>query len=164
MGRGTPPLLRAAVALAATASAALLAVGAGAAEPVASPASAEDAGQRAVLQKVCGRCHSVEVVLDSAKSQTEWRDTIQTMVDRGAQATDDEFDAIVAYLDTHVTTINVNSAGPDELEDVLDVPAKVSDAIVSRRRARPFKDLADLETLPGVDARALEARRKLIFF
>ena len=52
-------------------------------------------------------------------SYDAWHDTVQTMVDRGASGTDEQFDDIMDYLHRTMTTINVNAADADELEIVL---------------------------------------------
>jgi DNA uptake protein ComE-like DNA-binding protein len=82
----------------------------------------------------------------------------------GARGTDEQFDAIARYIRRHLTMVDVNTATPDELIRLLQVPGSVADAIVERRRRRPFTDLADLGSVPGVDAAALEADRNRIRF
>ena len=63
-----------------------------------------------------------------------------------------------------MTTINVNAADVDELAIVLDVSDSVARTIVTRRGKRKFTDLADLKSVQGIDASALDARARLIFF
>lgn len=118
----------------------------------------------AAFHKVCGRCHNIEVPLDTVQSAADWHDTVQLMVDRGAKGTDAQFAGVMRYLRAHLTTINVNRASAPELAAVLGVSAGVADSIVARRTQRPFRDLADLESLPGVDRSAMEARKRRIFF
>ncbi|HEX3701098.1 MAG TPA: helix-hairpin-helix domain-containing protein [Phenylobacterium sp.] len=118
----------------------------------------------AAFRKVCGRCHNIEVPRDTVQSAADWRDTVQLMVDRGAKGTDAQFAGVMRYLRAHLTTVNVNHASAAELSGVLDVPAAVAEAIVARRERQPFHDLADLETVPGIDPSALEARKGRIFF
>jgi cytochrome c5 len=57
----------------------------------------EGAGKDTVL-KVCTVCHSVSEITDKQKTKKEWDETVDTMAERGAKASDEEFDAIVAYL------------------------------------------------------------------
>ena len=47
---------------------------------------------------------------------------------------------------------------PDELEIVLGVSDRVAQAIIRRRTQRRFTSLADLESVPGTDAAAPEAK------
>jgi hypothetical protein len=118
----------------------------------------------AAFRKVCGRCHNVEVPLATVQSAADWRETVQLMVDRGAKGTDADFAGVMRYLRAHRTTINANRASAAELASILGLSDSAAAAIVARRQQRPFKDLADLETVPGLDRSALESRKGRIFF
>ena len=64
-----------------------------------------------------------------------------------------------------MTTIDVNHADPEALATCLHASQAIVDAIVARRAARPFKDLADLESaIPGLDKAALDGKKRMIFF
>jgi DNA uptake protein ComE-like DNA-binding protein len=86
------------------------------------------------------------------------------MVDRGATGTDQQFADVMDYLHRTLTTIDVNSADAEELEIVLGVPDRVAQAIVKRRQRRKFTGLADLESVAGINAAALKAKARLIYF
>ncbi len=116
------------------------------------------------LEIVCGKCHGLELVMDTPMGYDNWHDTVQKMVDQGADGTDEQFDDVMDYLHRTMTTIDVNHAGADELEIVLDVSEQVANAIIARRTARRFTDLADLKTVSGIDATSLDRRSRLIFF
>jgi competence protein ComEA len=116
------------------------------------------------LQMVCTRCHGLELVRDTPRSYDEWHDTVQSMVDRGATGTDQQFEDLMDYLHRTLTTIGVNNADASELEIVLGVSDRVAQAIVRRRTQRKFTSLADLESVPGTDAAALKRKARLIFF
>jgi competence protein ComEA len=116
------------------------------------------------LQTVCGKCHDLQIVLNTPRSLDDWRDTMQKMVDRGASGTDDQYDDILDYLHRTMTTIDVNSADAVELATVLGVPDSAATLIIARRTARKFVDLSDLKSIPGVDAAIVDAKAKLIYF
>jgi competence protein ComEA len=116
------------------------------------------------VQTVCARCHNLQIVMDTPMSYDAWHDTVQTMVDRGASGTDEQFDDIMDYLHRTMTTINVNAADADELEIVLNLPETAAKAIIARRSTRKFTDLADLKSVAGVDASTVDAKARLIFF
>jgi competence protein ComEA len=116
------------------------------------------------LEIVCGKCHNLELVMDTPMGYDNWHDTVQKMVDQGADGTDEQFDDIMDYLHRTMTTIDVNHAELGELEIVLNVPEPVANAIIARRKARKFTDLADLKTVPGTDGPGLDSRARLIFF
>lgn len=68
---------------------------------VVSPAQAQDLPPgpgRDTLVTVCSSCHQPEVVADKQMSKKEWEDTVHSMVDRGADATEAQVAEIVAYL------------------------------------------------------------------
>ena len=152
------------VILALTASAALKAFGAPAApDSAASPPRLLER-EHASLQAVCARCHNLQIVTDTPMSYDAWHETVQKMIDRGADATDEQLDDIMDYLYRTMTTIDINSAGADALSTVLDVPDSVVKAVIARRKARRFTGLDDLKTVSGIDAAALDAKSRLLFF
>jgi len=116
------------------------------------------------LKAVCAQCHNLQIVMDTPMSYEAWHDTVQTMVDRGASGTDEQFDDIMDYLHRTMTTIDVNTAPADELEIVLHVPEPTAQAIIARRGTKKFTGLADLKSVPGVDASTVDAKARLIFF
>jgi competence protein ComEA len=116
------------------------------------------------VKAVCGKCHTLQMVMDTPKSYDAWHDTVQKMVDRGAKGTDDQYDDIMDYLHRTITTINVNTAELDELEIVLNVSEATAQAIVARREARKIAGLAELKSIPGVDGPTVDSKSRLIFF
>jgi hypothetical protein len=63
--------------------------------PVTLPAG----GAKALVEKTCSSgCHSIEVVTSQRMSAEEWTSVVQTMVARGAKASDGEAKVIVDYL------------------------------------------------------------------
>jgi competence protein ComEA len=116
------------------------------------------------LKAVCGKCHNLQIVMDTPMSYDAWHDTVQAMVDRGASGTDEQFEDIMDYLHRTMTTIDVNTAGLDELQIVLNVPEITARAVITRRSTKKFTGVADLKSIPGVDASALDSKARLIFF
>lgn len=67
----------------------------GAFAPLALPAG----GAKALVEKTCGTgCHSVEVVTSQRMNEKQWNAVVESMVARGAVASDAEVKAIVEYL------------------------------------------------------------------
>lgn len=126
--------------------------------------SSDVAREAKSLQSVCGKCHNLEIVMNTPRSLEDWRDTMQKMVDRGASGTDEQYDDILDYLHRTMTTIDVNSAAADELAAVLNAPDAAVKLIIARRARKKFVGLADLKTIPGIDAAALEAKSRMIYF
>ncbi len=114
--------------------------------------------------KICSACHAMELVTDTPRDYDTWHDTVQSMIDRGARGTPDEFDLVMQFLFENVTPVDVNHADADTLMAVLHAPKPAVDAILARRTGRPFKNLADLETVPGLDHALLDSKKRIIFF
>jgi competence protein ComEA len=130
----------------------------------AAPPARDLARESRSLKAVCAKCHNLQIVMDTPMSYNAWHDTVQSMMDRGATGTDQQFADVMDYLHRTMTTIDVNTADADELQIVLQVPPAAAQAILSRRSTQKFTSLTDLESIPGVDASTVEAKAKLIFF
>ncbi len=62
-------------------------------------ASGLPAGEgRDTFVQVCGQCHSTDIVANKRLARDGWHGVIETMADRGAVATDEQFDEIENYL------------------------------------------------------------------
>ncbi len=100
----------------------------------------------------------MQIVMDTPRSFDAWQGTMQKMVNLGAKGTDQQYDDIMDYLHRTMTTIDVNSAGPDELEIVLNASEATAQAIVARRETKKFTGLADLKSIPGIDAATVDSK------
>jgi competence protein ComEA len=123
-----------------------------------------EAREAKAVVKVCATCHDMQMVMDTPRSFDAWQGTMQKMVDLGAKGTDQQYDDIMDFLHRTMTTIDVNSAEPDELEIVLDVSQATAQAIVARREIKKFTGLTDLKTVRGIDAATVDSKARLIFF
>ena len=92
------------------------------------------------------------------------------MVKFGAQGTDDEYDAIFAYLTKNFGPvvpgpINLNKANLVDLETSLLLRRSEARAIIQRRTADgDFKTIDDLRSVPGLDFRKIEAKKARLTF
>lgn len=57
-----------------------------------------DGAGKELVMNVCSACHELGRITSKKRSKEEWSDTVDKMAARGAKATDEEFDMIVAYL------------------------------------------------------------------
>jgi len=63
------------------------------------PAALPPGGAKGLVERTCATgCHSVEVVTSQRMNASEWNAVVQSMVARGASASDVEVKAIVGYL------------------------------------------------------------------
>src|SRR5579872_5527398 len=132
--------------------------------PAAAQAVAAQTPQAAAV-KVCSGCHTMQLVMDTPKDYDAWHDTVQSMIDRGAQGTTEEFDLVMQFLFENMTTVDINHADQETLATVLHTVPLAADAIIARRNIKPFKDLSELEdAIPGLDRKLLESKKRMIFF
>jgi competence protein ComEA len=124
-----------------------------------------EAPAKKTVENVCGGCHDVDTAIGERHDKAGWQTVIATMVNRGARASDQEFDAIIDYLAKYFGVVNVNKAGAKEIEDALGISTEQSAAIIRYRGANgEFKDLEDLKKVPGLDAKLLDDRKDRIVF
>ena len=90
---------------------------------------------------------------------------------RGATGSNEEFYDVVDYLSTNFSPsspsikINVNKASAKDLETALRLPEKQATAIIQQRQDKgDFKSLEELQKVPGIDAKKIEANKKRLSF
>jgi len=126
-------------------------------------------GKEATI-RVCSKCHAPELATSQRLTRDQWQETISKMANLGAQASDNEFEAILNYLSQNfgpqaAQPVNVNKATAVEIECVLDLTRTESRAIVEYRQQHgPLKTLEDLTQVPGVDSRKIMAKISLVAF
>jgi len=124
----------------------------------------EGAGRDAV-KKICGTCHEIEAVVASRRTRIGWERSVDDMVTRGAEGSDEEMAAVVRYLTANFGKVNVNTAAAAEIEKSLGFSAQEAQAIVAyREKSGKIKDFEELNKVPGVSAEKLQAKRGLIAF
>ena len=137
----------------------------------ASIASAQlpDGPGKEVTLQLCGNCHDATIVQAHRQSRDEWVSTIQKMIASGAEGTEDQFTAVLAYVSKNfgpaAARINVNQASAAELESGLGVSTKESAAIVKYRTDKgSFKTVEDLKKVPDLDFKKIEAQKDRLVF
>jgi len=126
-------------------------------------------GKDAVL-KICGQCHSADILLGVAKGRDGWAATVDDMVAKGASGSDEELQEIIGYLSKNfgkstAGKINVNTATAKDLRGALDLSLKDAQAILDYREEHgSFKSWADLKKVPDLDIARLETKKDRISF
>jgi competence protein ComEA len=114
-------------------------------------------------QRICGACHGAEIVIGRKMDKEGWTQLVISMVQRGAQGTDDEFSEIVDYLTANFSPdskININKAVSKDFQTALGISGELGDAIVQYRTEKgDFKSVDDLKKVPGIDAGKVETNR-----
>jgi competence protein ComEA len=154
---------------------------------VVAPAQQEQSGQlpegpgKEALMRICNACHGAQIVAGRGYTSDGWTQVVLNMIQRGAQGSDEDFAAIVDYLSKNFppksesssqnnatatpAKVNVNKAGPDELQKGLGLTGKEAQAIVSyREKNGDFKTLEQLKKVPDVDGAKIDAKKDSITF
>jgi competence protein ComEA len=124
-----------------------------------------DGPGKAALVKACSDCHGAESAVGQLKTRDEWSKTLDEMAANGAQATDEEWNQILDYLEKYFSLILVNKADARQLARTLDVSQAEGEAIVGYRDEHGrFIAIDDLKKVPGLDAAKVEARKDRFVF
>ncbi|HEY2017459.1 MAG TPA: helix-hairpin-helix domain-containing protein [Bryobacteraceae bacterium] len=127
-----------------------------------------DGPGREATTRVCLDCHGTGNFRKLRLGRDEWADQVAEMVDRGAKGSEKDLAEVVDYLVQNFgpdSKINVNTAPLIELKAILAVTAKEATALLDYREANgKFKDLGDLEKVPGVDPKKIEDKKAIIAF
>jgi competence protein ComEA len=127
--------------------------------------AAQDDG-KALVERACTKCHKLTSTMSQRNSRARWSEIVDDMIAKGAEATDTEIDRIIEYLTKNAgSKVSVNLASAEQLAGLLDLPANAAAAIVEyRQKNGTFKNLDDLKKVPGLDAKAIDARKDRLDF
>jgi competence protein ComEA len=129
------------------------------------PSLLPEAPGRAVVQKICGTCHEIDSVIASRRTRIGWERSVEDMIARGAEGSDEEVAAVIDYLARNFGKVNVNTASVAELEKSVGLSSAEAKAVYAyRQRNGKIKDFEELKKIPGVSAEKLQAKRGLIAF
>jgi competence protein ComEA len=127
----------------------------------------EGPGKDAVV-KVCTECHGPASFRKARKTEEEWSETAQDMVERGAKALPAELTAVVTYLAQNFgpdSKVNMNTAPLEELKAVLRLTVPEAQAVIRYRQDNgSFKEWRDLLKVAGLDAAKVEAQKDRMGF
>lgn len=109
-----------------------------------------DGDGKEIATEFCQDCHKLTNLTKAHKSADDWRDTLQTMMDRGARLPAEKVDALIPYL--------VKNFGPK-----TDAPQDAAPAAATPAAAAPSTDAAPaaaappkaVVVLPDGDAKAI---------
>ena len=120
------------------------------------------------FESVCSLCHNPIAVVGKHFTKAQWEAKITEMLQEEPDVTAEERAAIVGYLSATFKPggkIYVNIIPAKDLATALDLTIDQATAIVRERGQRgAFKTLDDLKSVPGLDARKLEAVRARLTF
>jgi len=123
-----------------------------------------DPADARAVQAVCTRCHTSAQFLETPRSSSRWEQVYEMMSGFGASPTDEQIDQIVRYFQRNFTIVNANTSPAEELAATLQVSDEVAANIALRRMQKKFTGIADLTTVPGVDAAKLTKLKSRLQF
>jgi competence protein ComEA len=133
--------------------------------PAGATASPSGDKNAAVYTRVCSTCHDAQRILSNRRTKDQWGEVIDKMVERGAQGTDEDFNAVMDYLVGHYGRINVNRGSAKDLATVLKVTDQEAAAIVAYRTSNgPIPDFDTLAKVPGINVDTLTQNRDAISY
>jgi competence protein ComEA len=119
----------------------------------------EGPGKEVVL-KICRDCHDLDTVTMDNRTKEGWKKTVAKMGDRGAEGTDEQFEAVISYLTKNFGRTNVNTAAAEEIVAGTGFSAKEAEAIVKyRAKNGDFKDWRDLKKVEGLDSASVDSKK-----
>jgi competence ComEA-like helix-hairpin-helix protein len=127
-----------------------------------------DGPGKELIGRTCLQCHDSSSFRKKRLNRDDWSDTVGKMVDQGAQATDQEQNAIIEYLVHNFgpdSKVRINTAPFSEIRVVLSFTNDETKAIITYREQHgEFKQLRDLLNVPGLDSKKVEAKKEMLAF
>jgi competence protein ComEA len=129
-----------------------------------------DGPGRAETQKLCSQCHELSRSISLHQDRAGWEATVAKMVSLGAKTGELEIQIVTNYLSKNfpaeeLARINVNTARAIEFESGLSLRRSQAAAIIDYRiKNGPFKSIAQLEKVPGIDVQKIEAKKDRLVF
>jgi competence protein ComEA len=121
-------------------------------------------------RKLCSNCHELDKSLSLKQDKAGWQRTVEKMVSFGMKASEGDVSTVIEYLSRSypaddVPRLKVNSADAIEFESILSLKRSQAAAIIAyREKNGPFKSLADLKKVPGLEAAKLDAKKDRLIF
>ena len=125
-----------------------------------------EAKEKETFVKMCSNCHAIERVVKVKFSKNFWASTVDDMVSRGAEGTEEEVEAVINYLSRYFgKPVNINTATAKQIQEGLSFKPAEADAIIKNRTDNgPIKTFEDLTKLPGLNAKLLNEQKNNIQF
>jgi competence protein ComEA len=125
-----------------------------------------DGKGREAVENACTVCHTAERIARQTLTVDQWRSEVRTMVENGASLNPNEWEPVVAYLVKNFgPKVDVNKSTAREISAGLQLTMAEAEAIVAYRTANgAFKDVKDMEKIPGLDAKKIAAQENRIAF
>lgn len=64
------------------------------------PSLLPDGDGKALVERICAQCHSLDTVVRSRRTRPQWAAEIDKMIAKGAKLSDEDIDVVADYLAT----------------------------------------------------------------
>jgi len=129
----------------------------------------------AIIQQKCLLCHGEEPLVRRKRDREGWQKVVEMMDANGARLKPDELNTLVQYffLNFGLTEeekraaekINVNKASASRLAKLFKLFPDEAEVIVAyREKNGDFQSIEDLERVPGLDSKKVEAAKDRLTF
>src|ERR1700738_4341343 len=88
----------------------------------------EGPGKKTV-ETVCSGCHDLDTAIGTRHDKAGWKTVVDRMADRGARATDEEFQVIVDYLTKYFGSVEAAASATTRVSNAA--TDRVSSAVVN---------------------------------
>ena len=125
-----------------------------------------EAKEKETFVKMCSNCHAIERVVKVKFSKKFWASTVDDMVSRGAEGTEEDVEAVINYLSRYFgKPVNINTATAKQIQEGLSFKPAEAEALVKHRTDNgPIKSFEDLAKIPGLNAKLLNEQKNNIQF
>jgi len=138
--------------------------------PLSIHAQLVDGPGKAEAEKLCRQCHDLAKSVSLRQDRTGWEATMNKMIAFGMKGSKADFEAILEYLVKNypadaLPPLLINKALAIDIESALSMKRSEAAAIIRYRTEKgPFKNLAELKKVPGIDVSKIESKKDRIVF
>ncbi len=138
---------------------------------VQAPKDFPDGPAKEYVTKICLQCHQAEQLLNQRRTESDWKQTVARMAQKGVSAPAEQFDAIAAYMAKNfgrkedTTKLNMNKATAEQIVAVIGLTPDEAKALVTyREKHGDYREWGEMLVVYGVDGRKLEAAKDRMTF
>ena len=119
-----------------------------------------------VFVRMCSNCHAAKRVTKTRFPKKFWESTVDDMVSRGAEGTEEEAMVVISYLSRNFgKPLDINQATAKAIQAGLSFSAADAERIVRYRTENgAFKSFDDLLKVPGLNAKLLDEQKNNILY
>jgi cytochrome c5 len=126
-----------------------------AAAPAPKPVELPEGDGKPIATEFCQTCHKLTNLTRAHKNLDDWKDTIHTMIDRGADIPDDKIDTLAQYLAKNFGPKDAAAAANAPAATPATAPATPAPAPDASAPATPVPAKAAVVELPDGDGKAI---------